>query len=178
MSARTGKIVTRSVVVALVAAGLLGACGGGGRVDAKGVEKTISTKLERAYAPVRVGPTTCPSPPPLERGATFRCATEVDGRSVDVRVTLRDTEGAITFTTTRAVIVVAQVEADLRARLHDAYDEPGDVMKISVHCAGPRVRVLDVGATFRCAVEAGGTSMAQEVTVADLGGAVTFRAVD
>ena len=49
-------------------------------------------------------------------------------------------------------------------------------MNISVRCPGAAVRVLDVGATFRCAVIAGGTSMAQEVTVADLGGEVTYRA--
>jgi hypothetical protein len=178
MSDRTWKVVVRSSAVVAVVAGLLAGCGGGSRVDVRGVEKTITAELERVYAPVRVGPTTCPSAPALEKGATFRCATRVAGQSVDVRVTLRDTKGAITYSTSRAVIVVAQVEADLRARLHDAYDEPGDVMEISVRCAGPAVRVLDVGATFRCSVEAGGTSMTQEVTVADRGGAVTYRAVD
>ena len=94
-----------------------------------------------------------------------------------VTVTLRDTKGAISFTTNPAVIVVARVEADLRTRLHEAYDEPGDVMEITVGCPGAAVRVLDVGATFRCSVIAGGTNMAQEVTVADLGGEVTYRAV-
>lgn len=177
MNMSVRRVVAFSAVLALALTGALAGCGGGSRVDVKGVERTVTTKLSRAYAPARVTSTTCPKSPPLKANSKFRCTTRVAGQGLGVAVTLVDTKGAISFTTTRAVVVVAHVEADLASRLHEAYDEPGDIMDITVRCSGPAARVLNVGATFRCSVIAGGTPMIEEVTVADLGGTVSYRAV-
>lgn len=172
------RVEMSGAALVLAFSGSIAGCGGGRRVDVAGVERTVTTKLARALAPARVTSTTCPGSPSLAANSTFRCTTDVAGHSVGVKVTLRDTKGAISFATTEAVIVASQVEADLRSRLHEAYDEPGDIMKISVRCPGPDVRVLDVGDRFRCTAVAGGTTMIEEVTVAAVSGAVTYRTVN
>lgn len=158
--------------------GLVAGCGGGQRVNVAGVERIVTSELSRTYAPAQVTATACPGSPPLKADTTFRCKADVAGQAVEVKVTLLDSKGAISFATTRAVIVTSQVEADLGKRLHEAYDEPGDIMKISVRCPGSEVRVLDVGDTFRCTAVAGDTTMIDEVTVADVNGAVSFRTVN
>lgn len=165
------------VVVLLALASIVAGCGGSKRVDVTGVERVITAKLAAAFAPARVTSTTCPGSPPLETGTTFTCSTRIDGQPVGVDVRITDTDGGITFTTTKAIIVTAHVEADLRKRLHAAYDEPGDTIAVTVRCPGPAVRVLAVGASFRCDAFAAGTAMPQRATVADRHGTIAFSAL-
>ena len=99
MSARARRVVALPTALILGLTGMLAACGGGTRVDVTGVERTITAKLEHAYTPARVGSTTCPASPHLAANEKFRCSTRIAGHDVGVTVTLRDTKGAISFTT-------------------------------------------------------------------------------
>ncbi len=111
-----------------------------------------------------------------EGGRTLHLHHEVGGATVGVAVTMTDGNGRISFTTRQAIVARANVEHDLTARLHAAYDEPGDAMAISATCPGSAVRVLAVGATFPCRVVVGGDTLTYLVTVADAAGNVTYRA--
>ncbi len=168
---RRGRLAVASALAVLLVAGC-----GSRSLDGSKVEAEISTKLAKDHAPLEVGATTCPKVPSPKAGARFTCTTEVGGATVGVAVTMTDGNGRISFTTRRAIVARANVEHDLTARLHAAYDEPGDAMAISTTCRGSAVRVLAVGATFPCRVVVGGDTLTYVVTVADAAGNVTYRA--
>lgn len=172
---RVGITATLVVLVAILG---LGGCAKGAQLDTSKAEEVISEKLTAAYAPLDVGATTCPGNAKSAKGTTFVCSTEIGTSSVDVKVTVTDEKGNVEFVTTKAVIDIAKVQADLAAKLHAAYDEPGDVLKIAVDCGKPAVRVLKPHSSFVCEVTASAQVMAQEVTVEDTAGNLTYRAVE
>ncbi len=169
---RVGAVILMSTAVLLVTG-----CAKGAGLNTSGVERAVTEKLTVAYKPLKVGATKCPSKVSLEKGTTFTCETEVAGSMVGVKVTTTDDAGAIRFETTKAVLQIWDVQRDLEAKLHAAYDEPGDVLDIKAQCNGLAVRVLAVGSTFRCDVTVSAEKMVQEVTVEDATGNVTYRAV-
>jgi hypothetical protein len=169
---RRGRAAALIAVVTVLAT--LSGCGSR-TLSTSGVEAQISARLARDHAPVRVGATTCPSVPRPAKGARFTCRTAVGDQTVGVDVAMTDADGHLAFVTTRSIVARAEVERDLEKRLHDAYDEPGDVMAITATCPGAAVRVLAVDATFRCTVKTGDSTASYVVTVADRAGNVTYR---
>lgn len=172
------RLYTRALVVAgVVLAGASGCASTGQRIDGNRVAREITRELGKAYAPARVTGVDCPSKPELQVASRFRCDMQVGEAAAPVEVTVKDTAGNVSFTPVKPVVVVDQVEDDLAAQLHDVYDEPGDAVDVTVRCAGPRVRIDRVGATFRCTVVVDGSRMSEEVTVADRAGNVTYRSL-
>lgn len=166
------------VVAVVLVIGILVGCSRGPRLDTSGAERIISEKLAKAYDPVEIGATSCPDDAGLSKGSTFACTTKVGAQPLDVSVKVVGDDGDVEFVTKQAVIDIAKVESDLSAKLHAAYDEPGDVLEITVDCGEPAVRVLAPHATFRCRVTASAQEMVQEVTVEDAAGNLTYRAID
>lgn len=173
-----GRLLRNAAVVAVVGALALGAAGCSKKqFDSSGVESVVTAKLAKTYAPLKVGRTTCPRRVGLGAGVAFSCTAEVAGVPLPIRVTQRDAKGRVSFVTTKAVIDVAAVEADLAKTLHDAYDEPGDIMKITTTCPGERVRVLPPRASFTCDVTASAQHFVERVTITAVSGAMTYQAV-
>lgn len=157
---------------------ILAGCSSPRSVDDVGVGAAIAAELQPHLAPEEISSVECPPDVPVEAGGRFTCVVHVAEESVDVAVTQKSTGGDITFAPQGAVVVTEVVRADLDRRLHDAYDQPGDVMDLDVDCGGPAVRVLAVGDTFDCDVTAGGSTFVERVAVVDAAGTVSYLVVE
>ncbi len=167
-----------SFIVGLALALATAGCGSSGRsLPAHDLENTIAAKFTRIYAPATVTKVVCPSSLAAREDERGTCHARIGGLEVPVAVSTVGDQGKVRFGATRPVVVVAQVENDLVAQLHAVYDEPNDKVDVRVQCPGARVRMLNVGANFRCVVQVDGTRMSEAVTVADRAGNVSYRAL-
>lgn len=166
------RFLTAALVIA--AAG----CAAVPQMDAEQVEAVIATELEPHLEPEPIDSVDCPGKVPVEVGAEFTCVVRTADTDFDVEVTQQDDTGEIEFAPRDAVIVTAAIEADLDTRLHEAYDQPGDILDIAVDCDEPRVRVLEVGDTFDCTVTAADSEFVERVSVVDTEGTVSYLVVD
>lgn len=164
-----------TLAVAIMCALLCAGCGHKA-LDTSKAEAVISRKLAVAYAPLKVGRTSCPATTKLGTGAKFRCTVDVSGAKLGIEVTQTDSTGAVKFVTDQALIDVAKVEADLTKKLRLAYSEPGDVLNVVVGCPGARVRALPKEATFRCNVTMSDEHLVEVVTVDNIRGGVSYSA--
>lgn len=166
------------IVAAWAAVGLLAGCAGSPKLDAAGLEHAITTELQPHLDPEPITTVECPGDIPAGAGDPFTCVVHAAEVSFDVEVVERDDAGDVEFAPEDAVLVTAVIEADLDARLHEAYDQPGDVMELTVDCGEPRVRVLQVGDTFDCEVTARDTVFVERVSVVDPTGTVSYLVVE
>ena len=155
-----------------------GGCAAEPRIDATGVADAITTELQPHLDPETITSVECPDDVAPESGAQFTCVAHAADVSFDVEVTQENDDGKIEFAPTDAVVVTAGIEADLDSRLHEAYDQPGDVMDLDVDCGGPRVRLLTPGDTFDCEVTADGSIFTERVSVVDTAGTVNYLVVE
>lgn len=162
--------------IALVIAA--GGCGAAPHIDAVGVADAITTELQPHLDPETITSVECPDGIAPDSGSQFTCVAHAADASFDVEVTQKDDHGEIEFAPTDAVIITAVVEADLDTRLHEAYDQPGNVMDLDVDCGGPRVRVLAPGDTFDCEVTADESIFIERVSVVDTAGTVSYLVVE
>lgn len=168
----------RSTILGLTLVLAAAGCGSSVRsLPAQDLENTIAAKFTRIYAPATVTNVECPSSLAAREDERGTCHARIGGLEVLVAVSTVGDQGKVRFGATRPVVIVAQVENDLVAQLHAVYDEPNDKVDVRVQCPGARVRMVNVGATFRCVVRVDGTRMSEAVTVADQAGNVSYRAL-
>lgn len=169
------RIVAWGAGVALL---VVAGCSAAPQMDSAGVEDAITTELQPHLEPATIDTVDCPDDVPVGSGSTFTCAVTVAEATFDVDVTQQDTQGGIEFAPTEVVIVTGMIEEDLDTRLHEAYDEPGNVMDLDVDCAGPAVRVVEVGDTFDCEITADATVFVERVEITDESGTVSYLVVE
>ncbi len=171
------RLLVRFLAVVMLLAVAVG-CATDPMMDTAGVERTITEELQPHLEPETITAVDCPDDIAVETGAVSTCVVHAGDTGFDVEVTQRDADGGIEFAPAGAVIVTAAVETDLDGRLHEAYDQPGDVIDLTVDCGRPPVRVLEVGDTFDCEVDADGTIFIERVSVVDTAGTVSYLVVE
>lgn len=155
-------------VAAVVAVGLLAACGGDGQGGVARIEEAIASAVVEAVAldddEVAV---TCPDDASLDEGAELTCDVAVGGADAQAVPFSIDLE--------RRVVLAAAVIPTAAAEAHVAEELAGDQ---EVACGDGALLVGAVGSTFRC--EARGDDTAEqvvEVSISSLDGAVRVRLV-
>jgi Domain of unknown function (DUF4333) len=82
---------------ALIAAAALTACSSS--LDIDKLQTTIATEMQSQLDLSATPTVTCPDSVPIEQGNVFTCTAELDGDTVDVKVTQTDDKGNVSWET-------------------------------------------------------------------------------
>ena len=167
----------------LVATLVLAACARSGRetqpgndpsrlVDTEEVESVLVATQRRSSPDLSVGPASCPRGVAAIEGATLECSVTVEGTPAPYRVTVRNGAGGggglrYDVRPAKAILLMSKVTEAIR----QASSSPPE----AVDCGPARVRIVEVGATFDCAVSQRERVSTVRVLVESLEGAVSFK---
>ena len=135
------------------------------RLDMGRASRRIGESLHQRFR-LPIGAVECPK----KVGAEFTCSTSVSGLPLTVTVTQRSASGDLRVVPDSAVLVMADVRADLRKTLAAQFDKQG----LRAGCGSAKIRVVPPGGSFECKVTDGKSSRNVTVRVRDSSGNRTY----
>jgi hypothetical protein len=164
---RSGLLRLAVCAASLVA---VAACAGDAKLEMGSARSEIARSLERTYD-LDVDDVRCPDSVPAEDGQRFTCTVTIGGQPLTVAVRELGADGRLRVAPTAAVLLTAQVQADLLEELADRLDDP----RAKANCGRAPVRVVLPGRSFECRVADGGSIRVVIVNVRDVNGSLTFQ---
>jgi hypothetical protein len=83
----------------LLGSAVLSGCSTSSDLDIEKLQTTIATEMQSQLDLSGTPTVTCPDPVPIEAGNVFTCTAELDGDTIDVKVTQTDDQGNVTWET-------------------------------------------------------------------------------
>lgn len=151
---RSGRVVS----LALLAAGVAAACGGG--TEQTQVEREVQDYLQSVVAPAEIADIDCPEDAPIRPGSTFLCDGLVEGAFYEAQVTIIDEQGRREIRPRQAVMQVNATETALGAEAATALG-----FNVQANCGDDQYLVVSVGHTFLCTLERSDTAATQDIEV-------------
>ncbi len=146
------------VALAVSAAAVLAACGGG--ADQSQVEREVQDYLQSVVAPAEIVDIDCPEDAPIRPGSTFLCDGLVEGAFYEAQVTIIDEQGRREIRPRQAVMQVNATETALGAEAATALG-----FGVQADCGDDQYLVVSVGHTFLCTLERSDTGATQDIEV-------------
>lgn len=147
-SSTSVRVRTVGRLVSLLGAGtaILAACGGGGRVDTREVERALLADFVPVEGVV-ADAADCPNQADRGAGGSFVCTVEIDGQELRVRVVQVDDDGTVRFEQTQTVLDAAQVADEVAG---DVGRELGQL--VTATCGASALIVIDDEGVVECDV--------------------------
>lgn len=168
MSLLTAKVVTSTIAVAGLV--VLAGCASDPTLDARSLERILPAQIVPDHPGV-VTNLACPSSIDMAAGIAVVCTAEVGGDPVTMTVTQIDDAGSVTAELDQPLFDVEASADVLAAQLTTDLS-----VETTIACAGPAVRVFEVGEVISCvAYDPSGRSRPLSVTVLDESGTLDMK---
>ncbi len=132
-------------------------------------DREIAASLRRTYD-LTVDRVRCPDKVEVEVGATFACSARIGGQQLAVTVTQRTEAGDLRVTPDSAVLVMADVRADLK----DTISRQLGKENLRAGCGSATLKIVPPGGSFECKVSDGAGERIVTVLVRDSLGNLTY----
>ncbi|MFN8182968.1 MAG: DUF4333 domain-containing protein [Candidatus Nanopelagicales bacterium] len=83
----------------VLSSAVLSGCSSTSNLDIQKLQSTIATEMQSQLNLSGTPTVTCPDPVPIQQGNVFTCTAELDGDTVDVKVTQTDDQGNVNWET-------------------------------------------------------------------------------